>query len=63
MHLKLFFRSIKALFVEGNPSPVKAAMGLAGMLKDESLRLQMVSVTNESLFKIKAAMKNFGGLL
>ncbi len=62
LNLKMF-PLVKAMFIEGNPSPVKAAMGMAGLLKDESLRLPMVSVMKESRQKIKAAMKDFGGLL
>jgi 4-hydroxy-tetrahydrodipicolinate synthase len=62
LHLKLF-PLVKAMFIEGNPSPVKAAMAMAGLLKDESLRLPMVSVSKESRAKIKAAMNEFGGLL
>ncbi|MBV9080597.1 MAG: 4-hydroxy-tetrahydrodipicolinate synthase, partial [Elusimicrobia bacterium] len=42
-HLKLF-PLVKAMFIETNPGPVKAAMKEAGLLDDESLRLPMVSV-------------------
>lgn len=59
LHLRLF-PLIKSLFIETNPSPIKAAMKMAGLLKDESLRLPMVSVTNETRTKVKAAMKAYG---
>jgi 4-hydroxy-tetrahydrodipicolinate synthase len=62
LHLQLF-PLVKSLFVETNPAPLKAAMAMAGLIKDESLRLPMVSVSKETRAKVKAAMKQFGGLL
>ncbi len=59
LHLKLF-PLIKALFIETNPGPVKAAMFEAGLIEDDSLRLPMVSVTPEHRAAIKAAMRKFG---
>ena len=62
LHAKLF-PLVKAMFIETNPSPIKAAMRMAGLLKDESLRLPMVGISKEWRAKVKAAMKQFGGLL
>lgn len=59
IHRKLY-PLVKALFVETNPMPIKAAMKEAGLLKHEELRLPMVTVTAESRSKIKAAMKKYG---
>ncbi len=59
LHLKLF-PLIKALFLETNPCPLKAAMKEAGLIDDDYLRLPMVSVRPETREKIKAAMKTFG---
>lgn len=59
MHLKLF-PLIKSLFIESNPAPIKAAMEDAGLIGDGSLRLPMVSVTDDTRKKIRKAMKDFG---
>ncbi len=59
MHLKLF-PLIKSLFIESNPAPIKAAMQDAGLIDDGSLRLPMVSVTDDTRKKIRKAMKDFG---
>lgn len=59
LHLKLF-PLIKALFIETNPAPIKAAMAEAGLLKDESLRLPLVTISKESRKKLVTAMKAFG---
>lgn len=59
LHLKLF-PLVKSLFLETNPAPIKAAMREAGLIKDERLRLPMVTVSSETRRKIKAAMKEFG---
>lgn len=59
LHLKLF-PLVKSLFIETNPSPIKAAMKEAGLLTDDSLRLPMVSISAENRKKLKAAMKAYG---
>jgi 4-hydroxy-tetrahydrodipicolinate synthase len=59
LHTKMFPLT-KSLFIETNPSPIKAAMKELGLLKDESLRLPMVSVTSETRAKVKAAIKAYG---
>ena len=53
------FKLIKTLFVEPNPQPTKAAMGLLGMI-DNVLRLPMVPATEETTSKVKAAMEEVG---
>lgn len=58
LHTNLF-PLIKALFLETNPAPVKAAMFEAGLIEDESLRLPMVTVTKETREKIRNVMKNY----
>lgn len=59
MHMKLF-PLIKSLFIESNPAPIKAAMEDAGLIGDGSLRLPMVSVTEDTRKKIRKAMNDFG---
>ncbi len=59
IHLKLF-PLVKSLFLETNPSPIKAAMKEAGIITDGSLRLPMVRVTDTTRQKLKAAMKEYG---
>ncbi len=58
IHLKLF-PLVKSLFIETNPAPVKAAMREAGLIKDESLRLPMVTISSATRQKVKAAMRAF----
>jgi 4-hydroxy-tetrahydrodipicolinate synthase len=58
LHLKLF-PLIKALFVETNPIPVKAAMGLLGLCRPEP-RLPLTPLTPENRAALKAALKTFG---
>ncbi len=59
MHLKLF-PLIKALFLESNPAPIKAAMKDAGLIDDESLRLPLVQIKAETRVALKKAMADFG---
>lgn len=58
IHLKMF-PLVKSLFIETNPGPIKAAMKEAGLIKDESLRLPMVTITDETRKQVKAAMRDF----
>ncbi|MDX6768151.1 MAG: 4-hydroxy-tetrahydrodipicolinate synthase [Elusimicrobiota bacterium] len=58
LHLKLF-PLIKALFVETNPIPVKAAMGLLGLCRPEP-RLPLTPLSPENRAALKAALKQFG---
>jgi 4-hydroxy-tetrahydrodipicolinate synthase len=59
LHVKLF-SLIKALFLESNPAPIKAAMAEAGLIEEESLRPPLVQVTPETRKAIKAALRDFG---
>lgn len=59
LHLKLF-PLVKALFCETNPAPIKAAMKIAGRIRNASLRLPLVPVTSYSKKRIQIAMKEFG---
>ncbi len=54
-----YFRLMEANFVETNPGPVKAAMGLMGLL-DPHFRLPMVPPKPENLEKIRGALEAVG---
>lgn len=58
MHLKLF-PIFKVLFIETNPIPVKAALGLMGMIAPE-WRLPLAPPRPESLEKIRKVLKEAG---
>ena len=49
----------KAMFVESNPIPVKAAMYIAGLLDTLEYRLPLTEPSKESMQKIEEAMKNY----
>ncbi len=59
LHVKLY-PLIKAMFIETNPAPVKAAMKEAGLIDDDFVRLPMVQVSPDSRSKIITAMNDFG---
>jgi 4-hydroxy-tetrahydrodipicolinate synthase len=46
---------MEANFVESSPGPVKAAMGMMGLI-EESLRLPLVPVTEATRQKLRAAL-------
>ncbi|MCD4814558.1 4-hydroxy-tetrahydrodipicolinate synthase [bacterium] len=50
---------IKALFLESNPTPVKAAMEILGLCSSE-VRLPLVAVSESTREKIKSALSVFG---
>lgn len=54
-----YFRVMEANFVETNPGPVKAAMGLMGLL-EPVLRLPLVAPKPENLAKIRSALDAVG---
>ncbi len=56
---KKYFRLLEANFIETNPGPVKAAMGLMGLL-DPNFRLPMVPPKPENLEKIRGALEAVG---
>lgn len=58
MHHKMF-PLVKAMFVETNPIPVKAAMAIMGLIDDE-IRLPMTKLSAEAAVKLKKAMKDYG---
>jgi 4-hydroxy-tetrahydrodipicolinate synthase len=58
LHLRLF-PLIRALFVETNPAPVKAAMNLLGMAAGEP-RLPLVRPSDASLTIIRKALLDYG---
>jgi 4-hydroxy-tetrahydrodipicolinate synthase len=58
LHWKLF-PLIKALFIETNPTPVKAAMAMLGMAAGEP-RLPLVSPTAEHQQHIRQALREYG---
>ncbi|WP_457608130.1 4-hydroxy-tetrahydrodipicolinate synthase [Nitratifractor sp.] len=49
----------KAMFVESNPIPVKAAMYLAGLIETLEYRLPLVPPSAENMKKIEAAIANY----
>lgn len=55
IHLK-FFDLFKALFVESNPIPVKAALWIKGLIHDE-LRLPLVPASESTVTLLKNVMK------
>jgi 4-hydroxy-tetrahydrodipicolinate synthase len=58
LHYKLL-PLVKAVFLETNPIPVKASMGLLGMCEPD-LRLPMCPMSPENLEKLKKALKEYG---
>lgn len=60
LHLKLY-PVIKALFVETNPIPVKAALALSGIGRPEP-RLPLTPLTAEGRTILKDALKTYGAL-
>jgi len=47
---------IKALFIESNPIPLKAALALKGLISSPSLRLPLVSASSETVESLKALL-------
>jgi 4-hydroxy-tetrahydrodipicolinate synthase len=58
LHLKLF-PLVKSLFIETNPIPVKAALGLMGLCRPEP-RLPLTPLSVAARPALKKALKNFG---
>ncbi|PKL91599.1 MAG: 4-hydroxy-tetrahydrodipicolinate synthase [Candidatus Goldiibacteriota bacterium HGW-Goldbacteria-1] len=58
MHRKML-PLVKAMFIETNPIPVKAAMAIMGLIDDE-IRLPMTKPAPEAVIKLKKAMKDYG---
>ena len=49
----------KAMFVESNPIPIKAAMYIAGLLDTLEYRLPLTKPSTDSMRRIEEAMKNY----
>ena len=58
LHYKLL-PLVKALFLETNPIPIKAAMGLMGMCGDE-VRLPLCPMSSAHQGQLKAALQDYG---
>jgi 4-hydroxy-tetrahydrodipicolinate synthase len=58
MHLKLF-KLFKGMFVETNPIPIKAALAMAGMIRNE-LRLPMLPLSEEYRQALAMLLGQFG---
>jgi 4-hydroxy-tetrahydrodipicolinate synthase len=58
LHLKLF-PLVKAMFVETNPIPVKAALGMMGVCRPEP-RLPLTPLSDAAKPAVRKALKNFG---
>jgi len=58
MHHRMF-PLIRAMFIETNPIPVKAACAMLGLISHD-IRLPMTQPDKENLDKIKKAMKEYG---
>jgi 4-hydroxy-tetrahydrodipicolinate synthase len=59
---KHFYRLLplcRAMFLETNPIPVKAAMAMAGYCTDD-LRLPMVAISDENRVKLRKALLDYG---
>lgn len=50
----------KALFIEPNPVPAKTAMKMAGLIKDDFVRLPLCAMRPENVEILKREMKNAG---
>ena len=58
----LFYRLLpvcRAMFLETNPVPVKAAMAMAGYCTDE-LRLPLTTISDENRVRLRAALVDYG---
>jgi 4-hydroxy-tetrahydrodipicolinate synthase len=60
LHAK-FYPLFKDLFIETNPGPVKAALGMMGLIEEE-YRLPLVPVSSASREKLRKTMKACGVL-
>lgn len=58
IHLKLI-EITDALFVEGNPAGVKAALNIKGIIEN-NLRLPLVPISESTFYKLTLLMENFG---
>ncbi len=59
LHIRMF-PLMKALFIEGNPVPLKTAMSLCGMIPAPSFRQPLCAMTSANLGKLEIALKEYG---
>lgn len=59
LHLRLQ-PLFKALFIESNPIPVKTAMKMLGLLKQNEMRLPLCAMAKANAEKLKTALKDYG---
>ena len=60
LHRRLY-PVVKAIFIESNPTPIKAALAEAGIISSEEVRLPLSPLTDESRKILRAALKTFEG--
>jgi len=58
LHRRLY-PVVKAIFIESNPTPIKAALAEAGIISSEEVRLPLSPLTAESRKVLRAALKTF----
>lgn len=59
LHLKLF-PIVKALFIEGNPVPLKTAMALAQLIPEPIFRPPLTGISISNLNKLKIKLEEYG---
>jgi len=59
MHLK-YFPLFKAVFVESNPGPIKAAMAMMNLIGSPELRLPMAEMEESNRQYLEGVLKEFG---
>jgi 4-hydroxy-tetrahydrodipicolinate synthase len=60
LHRRLY-PVVKAIFIESNPAPIKAALAEAGLISSEEVRLPLSPLTAESRKVLLATLKTFEG--
>lgn len=60
LHRRLY-PVVKAIFIESNPTPIKAALAEAGIISSEEVRLPLSPLTDESRRILRATLKAFEG--
>ena len=60
LHRRLY-PVVKAIFIESNPTPIKAALAAAGIISSEEVRLPLSPLTAESRKVLLATLKTFEG--
>lgn len=59
LHIRMF-PLMKALFIEGNPVPLKTAMALCGMIPGANFRSPLSAMAAGNLAKLEIALKEYG---